>query len=88
MGYYPYEQECIHGHKWGAAFCSVEPMSDSGQKRCPECGCYKVRTVWYIGQEGQCFMRHTKEDWEKEKRGIKPGTLEWENPEENDPAPS
>ena len=38
MGYYPYLQKCVNGHVWSAAFCSVEPMSDTGRAECPECG--------------------------------------------------
>lgn len=37
MGYYPYIAKCKNGHEWDAAFCSVEPMYDSGLGDCPEC---------------------------------------------------
>lgn len=38
MGYYPYIQRCVNGHEWGAAFCSVGQMSDTGKTECPDCG--------------------------------------------------
>lgn len=85
MGYYPYAQECIHGHQWGAVFTSYD-MRDTGQKRCPECGCYKVRTVWNI--PGDCYVKHSPQEWQKEKEAIKkgkvwrPNLLEWDEPNE------
>lgn len=38
MGYYPYIQECVNGHKWEAVFWSVGDMYDTGRTECLECG--------------------------------------------------
>lgn len=43
MGYYPYTQRCENGHEWGAAFISVD-MSDTGLKKCPECGADVIKS--------------------------------------------
>ena len=83
MGYYPYEQECIHGHRWSAAFCSVAPMSDTGQKQCPECGCYKVRTVW--GIPGNCYMAHSgKQEGADMNYDFPKKLLDWDPNEKGD----